>query len=183
MAEGLLRARLASVAPEVAIGSMGLLFDGRRAEPNAVKALKGDGIDLSRHASQTLALEGLAPASLILGMERAHVRAVAELSDDLFARSFTLPEFVRSAAVFGPRPVGEALVRWVERIGSVRAREAYQHDDPLTAIADPMGGSRKAFRACAEEIAEHLDELVALAWPDPDPRGSAVAPATTGGIP
>ncbi len=182
MAEALLRARLVEVAPTVTVGSAGLLFDDRRAEPHAVKALRHHGLDLSHHVAQRISLELLRDASLILGMERIHVRAVAELDPALFDRAFTLPEFVRSAAVFGPRPADEALRHWVERIGAVRSREAYEHDDPLTAIADPMGQSRRAFRDCADEIDALLEELVVLAWPEPDPHpGDAdVAPATGG---
>lgn len=180
MAEVLLRARLAAVAPSVTVGSAGLLFDDRRAEPNAIKAVRHLGQDLSGHVAQRISLEVLGDADLILGMERVHVRAVAELDPALFARSFTLPEFVRSAAVFGPRPTDEPLRHWVERIGAVRSREAYEHDDPLTAIADPMGQSRRAFRACAEELDALLEELVVLAWPDPEPGDDAVAPATGG---
>lgn len=180
MAETLLRARLASVAPEVTVGSAGLLFDDRRAEPNAVKAVRHRHLDLSSHRSRRLAPELVADATLILGMERLHLRAVLELDEALFPRCFTLPEFVRSAAVFGPRPADEPLRSWVERIGSVRPRAAYEHDDPLNAIADPMGQSRRAFRACADEIDELLEELVVLAWPDHDPGDERVAPATGG---
>lgn len=45
----------------------------------------------------------LAPASLILGMERQHVRKVVGLDGSLFARSFTLPELVHAAKVVGAR--------------------------------------------------------------------------------
>jgi protein-tyrosine phosphatase len=183
MAEHLLRARLASTAPGVTISSMGLLLDDRAAEPNAIKALQRRGLDLGAHRSRTLVLDELASASLILGMERGHLRAVADRAPELFGRSYTLPEFVRSAAVFGARPAGEGLRTWVERIGVGRHREAYEHDDPITTIADPMGTSRRNFRACADEIDRYLDELVALAWPRPELANPIARPATTGGTP
>jgi protein-tyrosine-phosphatase len=181
MAEALLRARLADVAPEVTVGSAGLLFDDRPAEHHAVKALRHRGIELGSHRAQRLEHVALDEASLILGMERMHVRAVIEPDEHLFARSFTLPEFVRSAAVFGPRPADEDLRAWVERIGAVRSRAGYEHDDPLNIIADPMGQSRRAFRETADEIDALLEELVLLAWPEPQPGDPAVAP-TSGGI-
>ncbi|MCB1037992.1 MAG: hypothetical protein KDA94_00440 [Acidimicrobiales bacterium] len=182
MAAALLRARLETIAPQVEVGSAGILFDGRRAEPNAVKAMRHLDLDIGDHRAQTVTLDLLEPASLILGMERAQVRFWLGLSEDLFHRSFTLPEFVRSAAVFGPRPEGEPLRSWVERIGATRPRVAYEHDDPLTTVADPMGGSRRRFRECADELAGLIDELVDLAWPHPEPGGDLAAPATTGGI-
>jgi protein-tyrosine-phosphatase len=183
MAEHLLRARLVDVAPEVTVSSMGLLFDGRPAEPKAVRAARRLGADLSEHRARALIAEELLASSLILGMERHHLRAVFEVSEELFGRTFTLPEFVRSAALFGPRPAGEPLRAWAERIGALRPRHAYEHDDPMTAIADPMGRSRRAFRATAAEIDQHLAELVALAWPPAEPAAPPVAPATTGGTP
>lgn len=181
MAEALLRARLAPIAPEVVVGSAGLLFDGREAEHHAVKALAKRGVDLADHRSQVISAELLAPTSLILGMERRHIREVVTLDAVLFPRSFTLPEFVRLAGIVGPRPAGEDLRTWVEGIGSLRNPADYAGDDRSAEIADPMGHSARTFRACAETIDEHLAVLVDLAWSTPDPRDPVVAP-TTGGI-
>ena len=182
MAEVLLRARLASVAPDVVIGSAGLLFDGRPAERNAVRALARRDLDLSGHRSQIISAELLRDASVIIGMERLHVLEVADLDEDLFARSFTLPELVQSIDVMGPRAEGVDLRSWVERSGTLRVRDGYTAPDPSTEIADPMGGTGRAFRACADEIDQLLEAFADLAWPDPHPRDPVVAPATTGGI-
>ena len=182
MAEVLLRARLATVAPDVVIGSAGLLFDGRPAERNAVRAMARYGLDLSHHEAQTISLDLLADTSLILAMERQHVIEVAELDPDLFARSYTLPELVRSASVMGVRPAGVDLRTWVESAGSVRTAQDYFQSDPSSEVADPMGGSARAFRTCAEILDGLLATLVDLAWPTPTPRDPAVAPATSGGI-
>jgi len=181
MAAALLRARLRDVAPEVEVASAGLLFDDRPAEPNAVRALRHRGLDLSEHVSRRLDRELVEGASLILGMERVHLRAVCELSPDLFPYAYTLPEFVYSAAVFGERPATTPLREWVERIGVARTPAALDLDDPLIEIADPMGGSRRTFRTCADELHELIDELVALVWPVHD-SGDDVATATPGGI-
>lgn len=181
MAATLLRARLRDVAPEVEVASAGLLFDDRPAEPNAVRAMRHRGLDVADHRSQRIDLDLLADASLILGMERGHLRAVCELSPDLFGRAYTLPEFVRSAAVFGERPASTPLRTWAERIGAARTPAALELDDPVISVADPMGGSRRTFRACADQLAELIDELVELAWPVHDP-GDDVATATPGGI-
>ena len=74
-------------------------------------------------------------------------------------------------------------VRCSPRFDEFSAREAYEHDDPITSIADPMGTSRRSFRACADEIDGYLEELVALAWPRPEPADPIAQPATTGGNP
>jgi len=181
MAEVLLRARLATVAPDVVVGSVGVLFDGRPAERNAVRAMARRDLDLSQHVSRILSLELVQDASVIIGMERQHVVAVSDLDADLFARTFTLPELVASVDVVGSRPAGTDLRTWVERAGSVRTLERYGLVDASTEIADPMGGTGRAFRACADTIDGLLATFVELAWPTPQPRDPVVAP-TTGGI-
>ena len=182
MAEVLLRARLATVAPDVVVGSAGLLFDGRPAERNAERAMAKRGLDLRGHEARTISLELLEDASVIIGMERQHITAVADLDADLFARTFTLPELVRSVDVVGPRRPDTDLRSWVELAGSVRSLDNYGLADAAAEIADPMGGTGRAFRACADAIDGLLETFVGLAWPEPSPRDPLVAPATTGGI-
>jgi protein-tyrosine phosphatase len=182
MAEELLRARLSEAAPEVVVGSAGLLFDGRPAERHAVKALARLGLDLSGHRSQIVSAELLADTSVVIGMERQHLIELDKLDPELFARSFTLPELVRSVDVMGPRPEGVDLRSWVERSGSMRTLEDYLHRDPSSEIADPMGSSGRVFRSCADQIDQLLATFVDLAWPVSHPSDPAVAPATTGGI-
>lgn len=183
MAEAMLRARLADVDPSLEVGSAGLLFDGRPAERHAVKVMAQRGLDIRDHRSQIISVELLAPTSLILGMQRTHVREVAALDPALFARSFTLPELVHAGRLVGPPVRGETLRGWAERIGSLRSPADYELPDPGAEIADPMGQSVRAFRACAERIDDRLAELVELAWPahDATPGDDRVAPATSGG--
>jgi protein-tyrosine phosphatase len=180
MAEAMLRARLAEVAPEVTVGSAGLLFDGRPAEPNARKAMAARGLDIDEHAARTITRDLLEGASLILGMQREHVRKVAELDPALFDRSFTLPELVTAARIVGPRRPHESLRAWAERIGSFRRPEDYALEARHTEIPDPMGRSARAFRECADAIDRQLAALVELAWPTTD-QGEPVAPAASGG--
>ncbi|MCU1372383.1 MAG: hypothetical protein JWO77_3577 [Ilumatobacteraceae bacterium] len=182
MAEGLLRAQLATAAPDVTVASAGLLFDDRPAERHAVKAMARLGLDISGHTAQKVTPELLAGASVIIGMERQHILEVTKLDETLFARAFTLPELVRSVEVIGPRPPGVDLRTWVERAGSMRTPEDYVTRDPSSEIPDPMGGSARTFRACADSLDRLLATFVGLAWPEPTPRDPAVAPATTGGI-
>jgi protein-tyrosine phosphatase len=180
MGEGMLRARLAELAPHVVVGSAGLLFDGRPAEPQAVKVMAKRGIDISTHEAQQISLELLAEASLILGMERRHVREVAVLDPALWPRTYTLPEFTTLAHDVGRRPEGQPLRAWVEQVGALRSSADYPHDDPASEIADPYGESARAYRVAASTIAKHLDQLVALAWPTPE-LGGDIAAATPGG--
>lgn len=172
MAEALLRARLADRAPTVEVGSAGLLFDGREAEPQAVKALAKRGLALDEFRSQTISPEVLEGVALVLGMERRHVREVAAMVPSLFTQSFTLPEFVASASTIGPRN-GEPLAAWVGSAGQDRGPKTYLGADPGSEVADPYGSSARRFRACAEELDALLDELVDLAWPSPSTGGTS----------
>ena len=167
MAEVMLRARLATRAPEVTVGSCGLLFDGRPAEPGAVRAMARRGLDLDRFRSQVMTAEVFDGSSLILVMERLHVREVSVLAPALFGRTYTLPEFVDQAEPFGPRGQ-EPLLDWVTRIGQMRRPADYLVEDLRSEVPDPMGQTGRAFRRIADQIDDLLARLVDLAWPIDD---------------
>lgn len=182
MAEAMLRARLATVAPEIVVGSAGLLFDDRPAERNAVRAMAKRNLDISGHVARMISLDLLRDASVIIGMERTHVREVGNLDLGLFARSYTLPELAAAVDVIGPRPVGVDLRTWVEAAGAARNPLDYAASEVGSDIPDPLGRPLRAFRACADLIDGLLETFVDLAWPQTRPRGPLVAPATIGGI-
>jgi len=177
MAEALLRARLATRAPEVTIGSVGRLFEGELPQPNARTAVAALGASLDGFRSRRWSAERVEGSSLVLAMERAHVRDLALLGPDVLARTFTLPEAVRLAEAHGPRPTGTDLRAWAEAIGATRDLADHLRADPDDEVPDPMGGSKRRFRACAAQLDELLARLVDLAWPaptsTPTPAGGA----------
>jgi protein-tyrosine-phosphatase len=181
MAEALLRARLAERGIDEPVSSAGMLFDDRPPEDGAVRALARRGLDISGHRSRTLTPDMIAEADLVIGMERRHVREAAVLVEGSFSRAFTLPELVASGQVVGPR--GDLPMRsWAGHITASRKIDQYLGDDPTEEVPDPMGQSRRAFRATADLLDELLTELVDLAWADPtaaaDDDWSAVRPST-----
>ncbi len=178
-----MRARLATRAPEVTVGSCGLLFDGRPAEPEALKVMARRDLDLSSFRSRVMSAELFEGSSLILVMERLHVREVSVLAPGLFDRTYTLPEFVDQAEAFGPRG-HESLLEWVTGIGEERRPTDYLSDDPRSEVPDPMGRSTRAFRRVADQIDGLLARLVDLAWPvddDAELANDPLAPSTPGG--
>ncbi len=75
MAEALLRARLATSRPSLAVSSAGLAaLEGRPADPLAVALLAERGLDLTPHRARQLTPELVAAADLILVMETAQQR-------------------------------------------------------------------------------------------------------------
>jgi protein-tyrosine-phosphatase len=182
MAEAMLRARLETRAPEVTVGSCGLLFDDRPAEPGAVRAMARRGLDLGPFRSRVMSAELFEGSSLILVMERMHVREVSVRAPELFGRTFTLPEFVDQADPFGPRGE-EPLLDWVTGVGQMRRPTDYLIEDVRSEVPDPMGQSGRAFRRIADQIDDLLARLVDLAWPlDDDARlaPDPLAPSTPG---
>lgn len=168
MAEALLRARLGDRAADVGVGSIGQLFDGRSAEKGAIKAMADRGIDLSTHRSRKQTPAMIADASVILAMEKAHVRDLSVLAPGTFQRTFTLPEFVRLVEAEPPR-TDRDLRRWVERLGAEREHLGYLSSDGADEIADPMGRSNRVFRSCAHELEAYVDRLADRIWPAPVP--------------
>jgi protein-tyrosine phosphatase len=81
MAEVLLRARLATLRPGLAVSSAGLAApQGRPADPTAVALLAERGLDLSAHLARQVTPELIAAAGLILVMEAAQQRHLELLS-------------------------------------------------------------------------------------------------------
>ncbi|MBX3312872.1 MAG: hypothetical protein KF906_01015 [Actinobacteria bacterium] len=164
MAEALLRARLADRAPELSIGSIGQLFDGRPAERGAIKAMADRGIDLTHHLSRKQTPALIADSAVILGMEKLHVRDLSVLAPGTFQRSFTLPEFVRLVEAAPPRTDPD-LRRWVEHLGADREPLGYLSSSGDEEVADPMGRSVRVFRACAAELDDLISRMIDRVWP------------------
>jgi protein-tyrosine-phosphatase len=66
--------------------------------PDAVDAMLRRGLDVSQHRSSSTNVTLVDGADLILTAERDHVVRIAGLSPAAFRRTFTLPEFLASAA-------------------------------------------------------------------------------------
>lgn len=177
MAEALLRVRASRRVPHLTIGSFGRMFEDEPAHRHARAVVAERGADLEDFRSRRWSADRLSEATLVLTMERAHVRDLALLEPGALARTFTLPEFVRLATEAGPRRPDEPLDTWIERVGRGRDPSRYLHEDPADEIADPIGESRRRFRASAAEIDHHLERLVELAWPARS-RPTRVPPAS-----
>lgn len=157
MAEALLRHHLEARGVDAHVSSTGLTFEGRPATAEAADVLAGQGLDLSRHASRTLAAEQVEAADLVLGMERQHVREAYLLVPDALPRSFTLPEFVRRATGVGPRR-GD-LASWLAEVSAGRRPADLVGESTLDEVADPYGSPLAVY----ERTAAQLDELCAAA--------------------
>jgi protein-tyrosine phosphatase len=166
MAEALLRARLDErEISGVAVASVGLLFDDRPAEPGAVAAMAKRGLDITDHRSRRVDDVLIADADLVVAMEQRHVRELVVGGADL-DRTFTLPDLVMRAEA--QLRGDEGFLAWIDRLAVGRTAAEMLGAGTRLEVEDPMGGSRRGFRRCADVLADLVDRFVAVAWPLPD---------------
>ena len=163
MAEGLLRHRLEAAGIDADVRSAGILPGGVAASAPAVDVLRSRGIDLARHVSRTMAVEEIASADLVLGMERRHVQEAVVLVPEAEPWSFTLRDLVRRAEVSPPRAPTESLREWAARVGSGRSRADLLGVGDDT-IEDPIGRTRAHYERTAAELDDLLGRLVDRAF-------------------
>jgi protein-tyrosine-phosphatase len=148
------------------VASAGLLEGGAGLPHETVRVLTKRGIDSGDRRSLQVTPELLTASTLILGMDRGHVRELAVLEADAWHKTFTLKEAVRRAHHIGPRRFGEPLDQWVVRLGEGREPSdllgASSEDD----IEDPIGAPYQEHERTAAVIEELLTELLDLVWPD-----------------
>lgn len=166
MAEALLRRRLVERGVDVDVGSVGLLAPDRPAPEEVVATLADLGIDAREHRSRRLAAEHVHGATVVLGMERQHVREVFVVDRESWPRTFTLKELVRRGEKVGARRPSESLVDWLERVHTGRRPSALLGDSPTDDVEDPMGGDPREYARAAAEIDDLVERLVELAWPE-----------------
>jgi protein-tyrosine phosphatase len=165
MAAELLRMRVQEAEPDLVVESAGLRQAAGLLDDGALLALEGRGIDLRLHRSRRLESAMVTPATVILGLEREHVREAVLLDPSAWPRTFTLKEIVRRGEATGVRPPGEPISAWIARAHADRTQRDLLGSDPVDDIADPYGGPPGGYEDAAEEIDEFVTRLVQLAWP------------------
>jgi len=164
MAAALLARRLEAAGVAGWVHSAGLLGEGRPALPEAVSAMAGYGLDVSRHRSRLMTAGELGAASLVLAMGREHVRHAVVTEPAAWPRAFTLKEIVRRGQQAGPRAPGESLAGWVARLHAGRERTELLGDSPDDDVADPIGGPPRAYLMTAALLDQLTGHLAELCW-------------------
>jgi protein-tyrosine-phosphatase len=140
------------------VESFGFGPEGIAAIPDAVAAMKARGLDVSAHRSRQVTAERLGGVDLVLTAEKDHVVRIVGTSSELWARTFTLPEFLERAAG-DPDPDGRSLEDWVVALSSGRTTGEYLRTS-VPEVWDPTGSSSRRFAAAVEEIATACDGVV-----------------------
>lgn len=165
MAAVMLESRLQARGADVAITSAGFLTQDRPAPPEVLDVLGARDLDASAHRSRRLTAADLVAPDLVLCMERQHVREVAVLAPEAFARTFTVPELARRAQAHGPRRPEESVRDWLVRIGAGRRPSDLLGTDRADEVPDPYGRAPSAYRRTAEMLDDLLDVVASHLHP------------------
>lgn len=139
---------------EAVVESAGIAAQGLPATEGAFVMLREHGFDVSNHVSRQLDEHIASSADLVLVAEPEHVVWIAGRWPRLFARTFTILEFLDLVEVVGPVK-GRSLDDWLEELASRRHRVGdYLRAGVLRSVADPTGGPPDAWRATFEELNE-----------------------------
>ncbi len=168
MAGAALRARL---PPEVAVGTAGLVADGRPTDPTALAVSTSLGLDVASAPSHRLTRSDLEAADLILGMALHHVRDVVVLDRSAFGRTFALAELVALAEARGGRAAKESLDAWLGRMHDGRTIAGLLAESSPFDVADPSGGPPAAYTETARLLGSLVGDLVRAAALDVDEGG------------
>jgi protein-tyrosine phosphatase len=164
IAAALLSARLRELDVDAVVESAGLRDAEALVDEGAVLALKGRGVDLRRHRSRLLEAAMVRTATLVLGLEREHVREAVLLDPSVWRRTFTLKEIVRRGEAAGARQHGESIEEWGARAQGDRVQQDLLGSDPIDDVADPYGRAAGDYEDAAMEIDDLVTRLVRLVW-------------------
>lgn len=169
MATGLLsKLLLGRSVQDVRVESCGVsAWDGSPPTPEAVEAMREQGIDISGYIARRMNRRLIEAADVIIGMASEHRDAARRLAPTAAARTFTLKELVHLIGAAEPPPDGgtpeERLRGWMERADSVR--HAYPDLELADEdIADPLGRGMETYRASAWELGMLCESLVDLVF-------------------
>ncbi|MCU1497253.1 MAG: sugar-phosphate isomerase, RpiB/LacA/LacB family [Acidimicrobiales bacterium] len=168
MAEHLLRHRLHEAGIDATVRSAGFVYDDRPAERRAIAALAEVGVALDAHRASLVTPELVTDADVVLAMEQAHVRDLALLAGADFGRIFTFPDLVSRAEQAGPLG-SQTVASWLAKVAGDRVPRDLLMTRPDLEVRDPMGQSKRAFRACAAELDRLAARFVAAAWAPAEP--------------
>lgn len=164
MAAALLARRLAVLGVTVPVRSAGMIGGGDPPYPEVVSVMAWYGVEIASHRSHVARATDLASASLVLAMARDNLRYAVITEPGAWPRAFTLKELYRRGGQIGPRPPGEPFAEWLSRIHAGRERTSLLGDSAADDVADPAGGSLRAYADTASLLDRLVTRLADLGW-------------------
>jgi len=170
MAAALLARRLAALGVTVPVRSAGMISSGDPPYPEVISVMASYGIDIAAHRSRIVCAADLASASLVLAMARDSLRHAAITEPGAWPRAFTLKELIRRGDQIGPRLPGESLSGWLSCVHAGRERTSLLGDSLDDDVADPAGGSLRAYADTAGLLDRLVKSLAGLGWAHAGPH-------------
>jgi protein-tyrosine-phosphatase len=149
----------------VTVESAGLAPAGQPAMAEACRVAAERGLDLSGHRSTLVDRGSVTRATVVLGMERRHVREAVMLDTTAWSRTFTLKELVRRGSRAAPRQPDESLAEWLARLHAGRLGADMLGASTDDDVDDPVTSRATTYDALAAELDALLRMLVLMAWP------------------
>jgi protein-tyrosine phosphatase len=170
MAAALLARRLGVLGVTVPVRSAGVIGGGVPPYPEVVSVMAWYGIEIASHRSRVARAADLARASLVLAMARENLRYAMITEPRAWPRAFTLKELIRRGEQIGPRPPGEQFADWLSRTHAGRERTSLLGDSAVDDVADPAGGSLRAYADTASLLDRLVTRLAELGWAHAEPH-------------
>ncbi len=153
-AAALLQRHLRAAGTEATARSVGLLSVSGLIPGPIVEELARLGASPDDAARVPLTEAAVRDADLVIGLERQHVREVILLAPDVEPRAFTLKELARRGERAGPASPNERLAGWLGALAVTREPSDLLGESSRDDVADPYGGSQRAYRRAVTEIDE-----------------------------
>ncbi|MGH9122848.1 MAG: hypothetical protein ACRDYC_13050, partial [Acidimicrobiales bacterium] len=151
---------------DCAVASAGVAaLPGYPPPPEVIEVMSEVGLDLSDHLSTPVSEEMVEWADVTLAMERGHLVNLAVLAPGAWRRCFTIRELLRRAVPVGERQPGQTVREWAESMSESRTRAEIMKLPAREDVADPIGGSRRAYQTCRDLLDGFSAEIAKLVAP------------------
>jgi protein-tyrosine phosphatase len=174
MANALLQRAADEVALPLQVTSAGVRSHDLPVDPQAVKALRELGIDISHHVPRVATPRVIDHdgADLVLVMTRDHLRELVAIQPLAFDRTFTLLELLRRIDAHGDAPLPTDWAEWTRVVAGDRTAADLLRRSADDDVDDPYGRPARMVRRTAR-LLEEATRTLTVVLPRP-PQGRQV---------
>jgi protein-tyrosine-phosphatase len=145
---------LAAIGAPFEVSSGGLLEWDQPADPSAVAAVAGYGLDISDHRSRPLATLDMSSFGLILTMTREHLREIVIDESELFPVTFTAKAFARALDAHHDAELQGGISARIRALSAGRPTSSMLGQSTEDDVADPYQLGQQEFETTAAELAD-----------------------------
>ena len=167
-AEWFLADRLSAVGPpDVTVESAGTMGTVSKVPAELEQqGARHSGLDLGAHLPRRVTPERVARASMVIGMERSHLREIV-LASPLHLKGASPCERSSGGEGEGAAPSHQSLAEWLELLGAGRRHVELLGDSPWTTSPTPWAAHRRSSGQCSWSW--RCSPVRCTRWCGPDP--------------